>query len=73
MTTILELNGKRVDLNACSREQLIEIIKYLAKYANIPNQRQKKRFGNIEQNFLEEQIKFDNEECEERWYQHMGY
>ena len=73
MKTILELNGKRIDLNACSREQLIEIIKYLAKYANIPNQKQKKRFGNIEHNFLEEQIKFDNEEAEERWYQHMSY
>ncbi len=73
MTTILELNGKRVDLNACSHEQLIKIIKYLAKYAKIPNNKPKKQLGNIERNFLEEQIKFDNEECEEHWYQHMGY
>ena len=56
MKTILELNGKKVDLNACSHEQLIRIIKYLAKYAQIPNQKPKKELGNIEQRFLEDEI-----------------
>ncbi len=69
MKTILELNGKRVDLNACSHEQLIKIIKYLAKYAKIPNNKPKKELGNIERRCLEEQIQYDNQQDEERWYQ----
>ena len=73
MKTILELNGKKVDLNACSREQLIRIIEYLAKYAQIPNQKPKRKIGNIEENFLEEQMRYNNEEDEERWYQNLNY
>ncbi len=73
MTTFLELNGKRVDLNACSHEQLIKIIKYLAKYAEIPNNKPKKELGNIERRFLEEQMQYDNQQDEERWYQDLRY
>jgi len=73
MTTFLELNGKRVDLNTCSHEQLIKIIKYLDKYANIPNQKPKKELGNIERRFLEEQMQYNNQQDEERWYQDLSY
>jgi len=73
MKTILELNGKKVDLNACSHEQLIKIIKYLAQYAEIPNNKPKKELGNIERKFLEEQMQYDNQQDEERWYQDLSY
>ena len=73
MRKILELNGNKVDLNGCSHGQLVRIIEYLAQYAKIPNNKPKKQLGNIEQSFLEEKMKFDNEECEERWYQHLDY
>ena len=71
---ILQIDEHKVNLDNCSKAQLIGLIKYLAKYAQIPsNKPKKKKLGNIENAFFEEQMRQEHDDIELQWYQNLDY
>lgn len=71
---ILQIDNQKFNLDGCSRKQLIRLIKYLAKYAQIPsNKPKKKKIGNIENAFFEEQMRQEQDDIEYQWYQNLDY
>lgn len=71
---ILQINEHKINLDNCSKAQLIGLIKYLAKNAQIPTNKPKKaKLGNIENAFFEEQMRQEQDDIELQWYQNLDY
>ena len=71
---ILQIDEHKINLDNCSKKQLIGLVKYLAKYAQIPsNKPKKKKLGNIDYAFFEEQMSHEINLIEEQWYQNLDY